>query len=57
MLKNYDLRKLLTLQSDANLKGPEEVFIQKESTIYFASKACSHQNAYLVIELELLAVA
>ena len=48
---------MLTLPTDASLKGVGAILLQDGHSIYFSSKSYQlHQNAYDVIELGSLAV-
>ena len=58
ILTYYNPKKQTTHQTDASIKGPCACLLQDNKPVYFASKALTNdQKGYVVIELELLAVA
>ena len=58
ILAYYNPNKPTTLQTDTSCKGLGACLLQNEKPVYFASKALTKmQKGYVVIELELLAVA
>ena len=58
ILAYYNPNKCTILQTDASCKGLGACLLQNEKPVYFASKALTEmQKGYVVIELELLAVA
>ena len=58
VLRYYDPKKPVTLQTDASGGGLGAVLLQEQHPVYFASKALTDaEKGYVAIELEALAIA
>ena len=58
ILRYYDPKKEIVLQTDASMKGLGACLLQDGHPVYFTSKSLQDaEHGYVAIELEVLAVA